>query len=60
MDRIVSEETILFEVELFRYFHIVSAITLLICSKCYLTAKTTQGQKLFVEIWYVRKFLDDI
>ena len=39
-----------------RYIHIVSAITLLLCSKCcrhYLRAETIQGQKLFVEIRYL-------
>ena len=44
-----------FEIEICRYSHIVSAITLLLCSKCcknYLRTETIQGRKLFAEIWY--------
>ena len=46
-------ETIVFEVELCRYFDMVSAITLFLCSKCcgnYLTVETIQGRTLFAEI----------
>ena len=46
-----------FEVEKCRYFHIVSTIPLLLCSKyCgnYLRAETIQGWKLFAEIRYTK------
>ena len=42
-----------FEVEICRYFHIVSAITLLLCSKCCGNYLSIQGQKLLAEIRYV-------
>ena len=51
--RIVSTDSFFFEVEICRYIRIVSAITLLLCSKCcgnYLRVETIQGRKLFAEI----------
>ena len=49
-----------FEVEICRYFHIVSAITLLLCSKCcgnYLRAETIQGWKL---LYNVRDLVENV
>ena len=58
--RIVFRKNLFFfEVEMCRYFHIVSAVTLLLCSKCCgncLRVETIHAQKLFREIRYLDLF----